>query len=182
MAPLTHTAVMGGREDCFSRSLLTAPLSPHLSPLAASQNAVKAKETGVVALSIQQRLFVAKDECTCSDAVAPRARHAALLHQCSRTPFTAALSFFLCRLCFLLTPQNNNSLFCLTPSNPVRRFCHRIAFDRRFDAFVLLLIIISSALLAAENPTDPDAQINKDLVKADIFFTSVFAQGQRDLR
>lgn len=64
--------------------------------------------------------------------------------------------------------------FCLGPDNTVRRWCHRVGFDRRFDSLVLTLIIISSALLAAEDPVNPDAEINKQLETADIFFTSVF--------
>ncbi|EGD78396.1 voltage-dependent L type calcium channel alpha 1 [Salpingoeca rosetta] len=70
---------------------------------------------------------------------------------------------------------NNKSLFCLGPRNSFRKFCNNIAYDNRFESVILLLILISSALLAAEDPVNLDAQINKDLETADIFFTSVFS-------
>eukprot|EP00730_Choanoeca_flexa_P002876 TRINITY_DN11215_c0_g1_i2.p1 TRINITY_DN11215_c0_g1~~TRINITY_DN11215_c0_g1_i2.p1 ORF type:complete len:973 (+),score=264.15 TRINITY_DN11215_c0_g1_i2:187-2919(+) len=69
----------------------------------------------------------------------------------------------------------NNTVLCgLTSSNAFRQWCHRIAFDDRFDAFILMLIVISSALLAAEDPVNPDATINKRLETADIVFTTIF--------
>jgi hypothetical protein len=55
--------------------------------------------------------------------------------------------------------SQNTAFFCLSPTNPFRLWCHNIAFDSRFDAFILLLILVSSALLAVEDPVNPDASV-----------------------
>eukprot|EP00045_Choanoeca_perplexa_P018233 m.282974 g.282974 ORF g.282974 m.282974 type:complete len:1665 (+) comp17755_c0_seq4:1769-6763(+) len=76
---------------------------------------------------------------------------------------------------YLMQDITQNTVLCsLTPTNKFRLWCHNIAFDSRFDAFILLLILISSALLAVEDPVHPEAQINKDLETADIVFTTIF--------
>eukprot|EP00055_Hartaetosiga_balthica_P010685 m.46411 g.46411 ORF g.46411 m.46411 type:complete len:1783 (-) comp7266_c0_seq1:384-5732(-) len=69
----------------------------------------------------------------------------------------------------------NRSLFCLPPTSSFRRFFYNIASDRRFENFILILILISSALLAVEDPLNSDAKINKNLAVADIIFTAIFA-------
>lgn len=43
-----------------------------------------------------------------------------------------------------------------------------------FERFILLLIVASSVCLAFEDPVDDDAQINKDLSKAEYVFTALF--------
>jgi len=76
---------------------------------------------------------------------------------------------------WLMQPINNyNAFFALSMTNRFRLFVHRIAFDRRFDTMILLAILISSLLLAVENPVDGNAPINQRLRYADILFTALF--------
>eukprot|EP00036_Acanthoecidae_sp_10tr_P014734 CAMPEP_0206289576 /NCGR_PEP_ID=MMETSP0106_2-20121207/2185_1 /ASSEMBLY_ACC=CAM_ASM_000206 /TAXON_ID=81532 /ORGANISM="Acanthoeca-like sp., Strain 10tr" /LENGTH=1614 /DNA_ID=CAMNT_0053720129 /DNA_START=528 /DNA_END=5372 /DNA_ORIENTATION=- len=73
---------------------------------------------------------------------------------------------------------------CVPPTNPVRRWITGIAFDMTnpavpksrpvFEGFILLCIIASSACLAAEDPVNDDAEINKNLEIADYVFTAIF--------
>eukprot|EP00037_Helgoeca_nana_P027704 m.318938 g.318938 ORF g.318938 m.318938 type:complete len:1628 (+) comp27580_c0_seq1:447-5330(+) len=73
---------------------------------------------------------------------------------------------------------------CVPPENSVRRWISSIAFDMSrpgapktwplFEGIVLSCIIASSACLAAEDPVNDDAQINKNLAVADYIFTAVF--------
>ena len=61
---------------------------------------------------------------------------------------------------YLMQAISQKTVLCnLSPTNRFRLWCHNIAFDARFDAFILTLILISSALLAVEDPVRPEAQV-----------------------
>lgn len=73
------------------------------------------------------------------------------------------------------TPINPfTSLFLFSQENTFRQKCHAIAFNERFDNLILAAIIVSSILLALEDPVDKDAKINEQLLLADFFFTGLF--------
>ncbi|MPC08106.1 Muscle calcium channel subunit alpha-1 [Portunus trituberculatus] len=64
------------------------------------------------------------------------------------------------------TPPPSESLF--------RVFCHWICNHSLFSNVILVCILISSGMLAAEDPLRSDSQHNTILNYFDIFFTSVF--------
>jgi hypothetical protein len=45
-----------------------------------------------------------------------------------------------------------NSLFCLKPTNPLRRFCMRIVHHHVFNKFIILTIIANCVFLAINDP------------------------------
>lgn len=57
----------------------------------------------------------------------------------------------------------------------IRRAAHWVVNLRYFDAFIMVVILLSSAALAAENPVDEHCLRNVILDKFDYAFTSVFA-------
>ncbi|XP_055999812.1 muscle calcium channel subunit alpha-1-like isoform X9 [Ostrea edulis] len=67
-----------------------------------------------------------------------------------------------------------SSLFILKPSNKFRVICHKICNHPYFGNIVLACILISSGMLAAEDPLQPKSERNVILNYFDIFFTSVF--------
>ncbi|XP_026871796.2 calcium channel, voltage-dependent, L type, alpha 1S subunit, b [Electrophorus electricus] len=67
-----------------------------------------------------------------------------------------------------------SSFFIFGPENKFRKVCHRAINATPFTNFILLLILLSSISLAAEDPIDPNSFRNKILAYADIVFTSVF--------
>ncbi|KAL3318747.1 hypothetical protein Ciccas_002588, partial [Cichlidogyrus casuarinus] len=67
-----------------------------------------------------------------------------------------------------------SSFFIFSTTNPVRRFCHYLCNHPYFGNIILLCILVSSAMLAAEDPLKADSHQNKILNYFDIFFTSVF--------
>ncbi|GIY71696.1 muscle calcium channel subunit alpha-1 [Caerostris darwini] len=67
-----------------------------------------------------------------------------------------------------------SSFFIFSPTNCFRVFCHRVINHSLFGNIVLACILISSAMLAAEDPLSSDTPRNKILNKFDMFFTSVF--------
>ncbi|XP_076859962.1 calcium channel, voltage-dependent, L type, alpha 1S subunit, b [Brachyhypopomus gauderio] len=69
---------------------------------------------------------------------------------------------------------NASSFFIFGPENKLRKVCHRIINATPFTNFILLLILLSSISLAAEDPIDPNSFRNKILAYADIVFTSFF--------
>lgn len=76
---------------------------------------------------------------------------------------------------WLMQPINDyKPFFVLAPTNRFRVFVHGVAFDRRFDTLILLAILISSVLLAVEDPVNENALINQRLRYADIVFTALF--------
>ena len=53
-----------------------------------------------------------------------------------------------------------NALFLVSVFR-IRRLCHWLVNLRYFDDFILFVILISSILLAVEDPVDPNSQVNK---------------------
>ncbi|XP_050531904.1 voltage-dependent calcium channel type A subunit alpha-1 isoform X4 [Daktulosphaira vitifoliae] len=68
-----------------------------------------------------------------------------------------------------------SSMFLLTPTNGIRRAAHWIVNLRYFDFFIMLIIILSSVALAAEDPIDDNSKWNKNLDIVDNVFTVIFA-------
>ncbi|XP_063603703.1 muscle calcium channel subunit alpha-1-like isoform X2 [Penaeus indicus] len=66
------------------------------------------------------------------------------------------------------------SFFIFTHTNRFRVFCHKICNHSLFSNVILVCILISSGMLAAEDPLRSDSQRNVILNYFDIFFTSVF--------
>lgn len=67
-----------------------------------------------------------------------------------------------------------SSLFILSHTNPFRVFCNKIVNHSYFTNSVLVCILVSSAMLAAEDPLRASSDRNNILNKFDIFFTVVF--------
>jgi voltage-dependent calcium channel N type alpha-1B len=67
-----------------------------------------------------------------------------------------------------------SSMFVLSSTNPVRRFAHYIVNMRYFDAFIMIIIALSSMALAAEDPVDESSSTNEMLNTVDYAFTCVF--------
>ncbi|XP_044182314.1 voltage-dependent L-type calcium channel subunit alpha-1D-like isoform X2 [Acropora millepora] len=67
-----------------------------------------------------------------------------------------------------------SALFIFSSTNIIRIICYRIATNKYFVNFVLVLIIVSSILLAVEDPLNASAERNQVLNYFDYFFTSVF--------
>ena len=67
-----------------------------------------------------------------------------------------------------------SSMFIFSPTNPVRVACHWIVNMKYFDAFIMIIISLSSISLAAEDPVQEDSEANKILNKLDYAFTGVF--------
>ncbi|XP_037047741.1 voltage-dependent calcium channel type A subunit alpha-1-like [Bradysia coprophila] len=68
-----------------------------------------------------------------------------------------------------------SSMFCLSPTNPIRRGAHWIVNMKYFDFFIMFVIALSSIALAAEDPVVEQSKINVFLDKVDVGFTAVFA-------
>ncbi|XP_046908927.2 voltage-dependent calcium channel type A subunit alpha-1 isoform X7 [Dermatophagoides farinae] len=68
-----------------------------------------------------------------------------------------------------------SSMFIFSSSNPIRVFCHFVTNMKYFDAFIMVIITLSSVALAAEDPVDENAYINSILIYFDYAFTGVFA-------
>ncbi|XRB04885.1 voltage-dependent calcium channel L type [Pycnococcus provasolii] len=64
----------------------------------------------------------------------------------------------------------------LERNNPVRMFCFRLADDKRFEYVVMMMIVVSSIIMATESPRTME---NESTVKAleaiDAVFTTIFA-------
>ncbi|XP_070193049.1 muscle calcium channel subunit alpha-1-like isoform X2 [Littorina saxatilis] len=67
-----------------------------------------------------------------------------------------------------------SSLFVFSPTNKFRMLCHKTCNHSYFSNVVLACILISSAMLAAEDPLRSESPRNLILNKFDYFFTSVF--------
>lgn len=67
-----------------------------------------------------------------------------------------------------------SSLFILSPTNPLRVLIHTLVCTKYFEMAVMLVILLSSISLAAENPVDEKAFVNVILYYTDFVFTSVF--------
>ncbi|XP_069194602.1 muscle calcium channel subunit alpha-1 [Procambarus clarkii] len=67
-----------------------------------------------------------------------------------------------------------SSFFIFSHTNRFRVFCHAVCNHSLFSNVILVCILISSGMLAAEDPLRSDSQRNTILNYFDIFFTSVF--------
>ncbi|GFG39870.1 hypothetical protein Cfor_08850, partial [Coptotermes formosanus] len=67
-----------------------------------------------------------------------------------------------------------SSFFIFSKSNRIRVFCHWLCNHSYFGNVILACIMISSAMLAAEEPLQSETPRNEILSKFDVFFTSVF--------
>ncbi|KAG8186903.1 hypothetical protein JTE90_022871 [Oedothorax gibbosus] len=67
-----------------------------------------------------------------------------------------------------------NAFFIFGPTNCIRVFCWKVINHSLFGNIVLACILISSAMLAAEDPLSSNTPRNRILNYFDIFFTSVF--------
>uniref|UniRef100_A0A915B5U1 Voltage-dependent L-type calcium channel subunit alpha n=1 Tax=Parascaris univalens TaxID=6257 RepID=A0A915B5U1_PARUN len=67
-----------------------------------------------------------------------------------------------------------SSLFILSHTNPFRVFCNKIVNHSYFTNSVLVCILVSSAMLAAEDPLEAQSPRNTVLNYFDYFFTTVF--------
>ncbi|VVC34211.1 Hypothetical protein CINCED_3A011574 [Cinara cedri] len=67
-----------------------------------------------------------------------------------------------------------SSFFIFSPTSRFRIFCHWFCNHAYFSNFILVCIMVSSALLAAEEPLKADSDRNNTLKKFDHFFTAVF--------
>ncbi|RWS32012.1 voltage-gated calcium channel-like protein [Leptotrombidium deliense] len=67
-----------------------------------------------------------------------------------------------------------SSLFIFSPTNKIRVFCNKIICHSYFGNIILVCIMISSGMLAAEDPLDRDPYRKDLLEKFDKFFTIVF--------
>ncbi|XP_030749078.1 voltage-dependent calcium channel type A subunit alpha-1 isoform X3 [Sitophilus oryzae] len=68
-----------------------------------------------------------------------------------------------------------SSMFILSSTNPIRRGAHWVVNLRYFDFFIMVVICMSSAALAAEDPVNEHSFRNNILDKFDYAFTGVFA-------
>ncbi|KAG5899700.1 hypothetical protein JTB14_030094 [Gonioctena quinquepunctata] len=68
-----------------------------------------------------------------------------------------------------------SSFFIFSPSNRFRIFCHWFCNHSYFSNMILVCIMVSSALLAVEDPIDTESETNKVLGKFDVFFTVIFS-------
>eukprot|EP00602_Paraphysomonas_sp_CaronLab_P008605 CAMPEP_0185034492 /NCGR_PEP_ID=MMETSP1103-20130426/24443_1 /TAXON_ID=36769 /ORGANISM="Paraphysomonas bandaiensis, Strain Caron Lab Isolate" /LENGTH=1644 /DNA_ID=CAMNT_0027571169 /DNA_START=197 /DNA_END=5132 /DNA_ORIENTATION=+ len=74
---------------------------------------------------------------------------------------------------FPLHPERTLGIF--GPTNIVRRCCAHVVADKRFDQVILVLIIISSIVLAVDNPLlNPESNLARVLSVLDITLTMIF--------
>lgn len=67
------------------------------------------------------------------------------------------------------------SMFILAPTSTVRKAAHWVVNLKYFDTFIMLVIILSSIALLAEDPVNENSPTNKFLNYVDYCFTGVFA-------
>ncbi len=68
-----------------------------------------------------------------------------------------------------------SSLFILSSTNPIRVGVHWLVTKPLFDGFIMFVILLSSAALAAEDPVVEDSPRNAMLKTFDYAFTAIFA-------
>ncbi|CAH8831967.1 unnamed protein product [Trichobilharzia szidati] len=79
-----------------------------------------------------------------------------------------------------MSPQDSRTMpphsafFIFADTNKFRIFCHNVVCFSHFGNIVLVCILVSSILLAAEDPLHANSNRNKILNSFDYFFTSVF--------
>ena len=72
--------------------------------------------------------------------------------------------------------MKSRSLFLFSPRNAFRRACFTVAFDRTFETAVVLVILASSALIAAESPgVAADSPLGLALSHLDVAFAAFFS-------
>nr|AZP54645.1 voltage-dependent calcium channel type D subunit alpha-1 [Tetranychus cinnabarinus]QNJ46268.1 voltage-dependent calcium channel type l subunit alpha-1 [Tetranychus cinnabarinus] len=69
---------------------------------------------------------------------------------------------------------NYSSFFIFGPKNKIRLFCYRVIKHSLFGNFILVCIMISSAMLAVEDPLEGNRDRKKILETFDAIFTIVF--------
>ncbi|XP_063720723.1 voltage-dependent calcium channel type A subunit alpha-1-like isoform X3 [Symsagittifera roscoffensis] len=67
-----------------------------------------------------------------------------------------------------------NACFICTPTNPIRRACHWIANLYYFEMGIMIVILLSSLALAAEDPVTDSSLRNEILTYLDYCFTTIF--------
>ncbi|KAF6778421.1 hypothetical protein AHF37_02233 [Paragonimus kellicotti] len=72
------------------------------------------------------------------------------------------------------TMPPHSAFFIFSDTNKFRIFCHNVVCLSHFGNIVLVCILVSSILLAAEDPLHANSHRNKILNMFDYFFTSVF--------
>ncbi|XP_066994947.2 muscle calcium channel subunit alpha-1-like [Anabrus simplex] len=72
------------------------------------------------------------------------------------------------------SPPPASSLFIFSHNNCLRLFCYRLCNHKYFQGTVLICIVISSAVLAAEDPLHNDHFKNTICEYIDMFFTAIF--------
>ena len=68
-----------------------------------------------------------------------------------------------------------SSMFLLSSTNPIRIFVHGIVTFPFFETFIMVVIIMSSIALAAEDPVEENSERNHVLTYFDYVFTGIFA-------
>ncbi|KAJ8923541.1 hypothetical protein NQ315_010119 [Exocentrus adspersus] len=68
-----------------------------------------------------------------------------------------------------------SSFFVFSPTNRFRIFCHWLCNHNYFANIILVCILVSSALLALEDPINFNSETNKILQIFDYFFTAIFS-------
>ena len=72
--------------------------------------------------------------------------------------------------------MKSRSLFLFSPKSAFRRVCFMVAFDKTFETCVVLVILVSSALVAAENPgVADDSALGMALSHLDVCFAVFFS-------
>ncbi|CAG9828455.1 unnamed protein product, partial [Diabrotica balteata] len=98
------------------------------------------------------------DDVEAGDEVEERPRRMSEIKQNTTVPIPPASSFFI-----------------FSPTNRFRVFCHWLCNHSYFSNMILVCIMVSSALLAVEDPIDTESETNKVLSKFDVFFTIIFS-------
>ncbi|XP_026318238.1 muscle calcium channel subunit alpha-1-like [Hyposmocoma kahamanoa] len=71
---------------------------------------------------------------------------------------------------------NASSFFIFSPTNRFRVFCYKVSASSTFGNIILVCIMLSSAMLAAEDPLDAAQKGSRNwlLSQFDVFFTAIF--------
>jgi hypothetical protein len=73
-----------------------------------------------------------------------------------------------------LEPEGK-ALFCLSADTKFRKALYKLVKDDRFDAFIIIVILISTASLCFQNPTyDPNSKSMKFFKALDFYTTLIF--------
>ena len=78
------------------------------------------------------------------------------------------------------TPANKpilpySSMFCFGSDNRFRLAVHAVVTFPFFDTLIMIIIVLSSIALAAEDPVEEKSARNRILTYFDYIFTSIFA-------